>query len=1107
MAIQAEVLEAQVRVTGAGEAVRDLNRVSRASGDTGRQVTSAGKSMKAAFLGLGLGAAAVGGVKLLKSTADAASDLNETVSMSAAIFGKNQKSMERWADGAWKSVGLGKNAALAAAAGFGDMFAQLGFTGREAAKMSKTVVQMSADLGSFKNLKTAEVTDMMAAAFRGEYDSLQRVIPNINAARVETEALAETHKKSAKELTAAEKAQATLNIVMKDGKRAQGDFARTSSGAANQQKILQAQIENTKTKVGNALLPAYREFWQFSNEKVVPGINDFVDGMKSGEGAGGTFAKTVKRDIVPVLKDLAETGKELMPFFKGLGTLTKGAVEGFTSLPAPLRSNILLLGGMSLAFSKLTGVLGPTIANMGTAAGRGQALTNTYMKLGGAARLAAGGGGLLLLSSAMKETSQGAAALKGAAGGALSGAALGAFAGPPGAAIGAAVGGLAGGLLGLAHNTRETGSGAREAQVPLSNYVSKLVEGAEAARKMNRETARTNLTQSGTLEAGQKLGIAPSTTISAALGDPKAIKAVAKAMAEARQEATGMVLVTDAMGVSTYRMGTANREVSEAVGNLGVRLGINQEKFRADTIAANEAALAVKDYGSILPGIKPKVATRIEQIGLKQAETQIVKLARKYDLTPEQVQTILKATGGPASEKVVDRVMEKVKNLDGKTATVKTKVAPPTGFGAVWAAAQAWANGHPVTIPTKSKGSALGGTITRGMASGGTVPGARRPYGDKVWRMLAPGEEVITNERGQADSARPLLKYINAHGMAKGGTVGGGLGSALGGLGLTEAVKVGLGPVSSILRRMERMVAKRTSGARENRLEKILRTQGNRLEKLQKRRDAKAAELERAITKRDNLVQARADFKGSVTEGIQSQANVLQAGNSASQIAANLGTQVAKANEFAKAIQDMRKAGYSSAVIQQVASAGIEGGLEVAKALVAGSSGDVASINKSFGAITSAANTQGELLASQFYDAGIKSANGVVKGLNSQKSEIEKSLVIIAKGMVKALRKALGIKSPSVKFAAEMDWVGKGITKGLGRQHTRVSNSASSLAGAVLGGYRSGTASSLTTANMTMGNGRGAVHLEFNSYNPVAEPQSRTTNKALDRVAALGLTG
>lgn len=60
-----------------------------------------------------------------------------------------------------------------------------------------------------------------------------------------------------------------------------------------------------------------------------------------------------------------------------------------------------------------------------------------------------------------------------------------------------------------------------------------------------------------------------------------------------------------------------------------------------------------------------------------------------------------------------------------------------------------------------------------GSADGSTVPGPRFPYGDKVLMPVAPGEEIISNRHGQADRNRSLLKFINAGGMADGGTVGG----------------------------------------------------------------------------------------------------------------------------------------------------------------------------------------------------------------------------------------------------------------------------------------------------------------------------------------------
>lgn len=268
--------------------IEDGESVTREAGDKiGKQVFG---GIVGAWAAIG-GAQIVGG--FFTGAITGASDLNETMSKGATIFGNSFGAIEAFGRNAAKNVGLSKEAAIAAAAGFGDMFLQLGFVEDQAAAMSQQVVIAAADLGSFSNLETADVADRISAAFRGEYDSLQAVIPNINAARVESEALAMSGKSVASELTAAEKASAVLAIVQKDGARAMGDFAKTSDGAANQQKILTAQMEDQQAKLGGLLLPAWSGFLGFLNESVIPGFSSLIDWMSQNMDTVGLLAGVI----------------------------------------------------------------------------------------------------------------------------------------------------------------------------------------------------------------------------------------------------------------------------------------------------------------------------------------------------------------------------------------------------------------------------------------------------------------------------------------------------------------------------------------------------------------------------------------------------------------------------------------------------------------------------------------------------------------------------------------------------------------------------------------------------------------------------------------------
>ena len=184
-----------------------------------------------------------------------ASDAAEAANKVNVVFGQSAVFIEHWANSAAKAFGLSKGQALDSFGSIGTMLKGFSIDASQLPTISNDLMTLAADLGSFHNLNTAEVLDMISASFRGEFDSVQRVIPAINAAAVETEALTQTGKKNAKQLTAQEKALATYSLLMKGAGPATGDFARTQDGAANSTKIATAQIRTAGETIGKNLLP------------------------------------------------------------------------------------------------------------------------------------------------------------------------------------------------------------------------------------------------------------------------------------------------------------------------------------------------------------------------------------------------------------------------------------------------------------------------------------------------------------------------------------------------------------------------------------------------------------------------------------------------------------------------------------------------------------------------------------------------------------------------------------------------------------------------------------------------------------------------------------
>lgn len=262
-----------------------------------------------------VGAAAVfAGKQIVDFGADAvsaASDLNETMSKSNTIFAQNGAAIAAWASQGANNFGLSKQAALEAAAGFGNLFDQLGFGGKQTAEMSTSLVELAADFASFSNADITQVLDAQAAAFRGEYDALQRFVPTMNAAAIEQKALEQTGKRTTASLTLQEKALATNTLMMEGAGAATGDFDRTSGQLANQQRILKANLDNATAALGEKLTPAVTELVKFLNTRALPALGTFAHGVETIGGVAADMLGFIVEGVNLAARGIANVGDAL----------------------------------------------------------------------------------------------------------------------------------------------------------------------------------------------------------------------------------------------------------------------------------------------------------------------------------------------------------------------------------------------------------------------------------------------------------------------------------------------------------------------------------------------------------------------------------------------------------------------------------------------------------------------------------------------------------------------------------------------------------------------------------------------------------------------------
>jgi hypothetical protein len=247
--------EAEKGIAGA-----KLGQLGEAHGKAFGDSFGSGMSAQLKRLGPGL-AAAVGGFGLfevLKRTVGGASDLNETISKSNVVFGDFAGTVRKAFADAPKSLGQTTQAATEAAATLGNLFVSMKIGQPQAAKMSVTMVKLASDLASFNNASPEDALTAIRAGLVGETEPLRRFGVNLNEASLKAEAMRLGLGPIGPTLTALQRTQAAYSLILAQTTTAQGDFARTSTGAANQQRILQAQLEQTATSVGKVVLPAYQ---------------------------------------------------------------------------------------------------------------------------------------------------------------------------------------------------------------------------------------------------------------------------------------------------------------------------------------------------------------------------------------------------------------------------------------------------------------------------------------------------------------------------------------------------------------------------------------------------------------------------------------------------------------------------------------------------------------------------------------------------------------------------------------------------------------------------------------------------------------------------------
>ncbi len=235
-------------------ASKHIDSISHSLTNMGMAATAAGVVVGSAF------------AFIAKDSIDAASDLEETQGKFDVVFQGMTSSAEKWSTTLQDAYILTHEESKKYLASIQDLLVPTGLAREEAGKMSFEFVKLAADLASFNNLKTEDVVRDMQSALQGSSETMAKYGVNVKVAKIEQEILNQGWAKSKKDITDSMKAQALMNITLRQTTDAQGDLARTSGSYANQMRLAKKNVDDLSTAFGSGLLPAANLVVQKFNE-------------------------------------------------------------------------------------------------------------------------------------------------------------------------------------------------------------------------------------------------------------------------------------------------------------------------------------------------------------------------------------------------------------------------------------------------------------------------------------------------------------------------------------------------------------------------------------------------------------------------------------------------------------------------------------------------------------------------------------------------------------------------------------------------------------------------------------------------------------------------
>ena len=272
-----------------------------------------------------------------KQAVNLASDLQEVQNVVDTAFGSMAYKIEEFSKTSIEAYGISKLTAKKTASTYMAMAKGMGIADESASDMAITMTGLSADIASFYNLSQERADTILKSVYTGETEALKQLGIVMTEVNLQNFAATKGITKKLSAMSQEEKTMLRYRFVLEQTKLAQGDFARTQDGWANQTRILTERWKEMQSVWGQAFMSLAT--------LVLPTINNVIDALtRMGQTAqvaaqwvykaftGKTLEVDTAKDQANSIEEATQNQENLNSAIEDTTKKTKKALAGFDNL-------------------------------------------------------------------------------------------------------------------------------------------------------------------------------------------------------------------------------------------------------------------------------------------------------------------------------------------------------------------------------------------------------------------------------------------------------------------------------------------------------------------------------------------------------------------------------------------------------------------------------------------------------------------------------------------------------------------------------------------------------------------------------------------------------